>query len=143
MSTIRVLLVDDDADYLQTISLILEEEGIEVVGQAANGYAAIELARLLRPDVVVTDIDHPGPDGFAVTSAITEQLDGVKVLVFSGYAASSDVERSCLAGARGFLAKPEEPSVLTSAIRTIAAGGEFLSPDLAARTTVRRPTPDW
>ena len=143
MSSIRVLLVDDDEDYLQTISFVLSEEGIEVVGQATNGYAAIELARLLRPDVVVTDISHPGPDGYAVTRTITEQIDGVKVLVFTGYAASSEVERSWLAGARGFLAKPEEPSVLLSAIRTIAGGGEFLTPELAARTTVRRPTPDW
>jgi DNA-binding NarL/FixJ family response regulator len=143
MSTIRVLLVDDDEDYLQTISFVLSEAGIEVVGQATNGYAAIELTRLLRPDVVVTDISHPGPDGYAVTRTITEQIDGVKVLVFTGYAASSEVERSWLAGARGFLAEARGTIGPAECHPHDRRGGEFLTPELAARTTVRRPTPDW
>jgi DNA-binding NarL/FixJ family response regulator len=152
VSSIRVLLVDDDEDVCDGVRLLLDRgDGIEIVGEARNGHAAIEMTRRLRPDVVVTDIAHPGPDGYAVTEAVTEQVDGVKVVIFSGYAASTDVQRSWRAGARGFVAKPESVADLARAIKMVAAGGEFLSPGLSlvgppACTTppaARRFTPDW
>ena len=148
MSSIRVLLVDDDPFSIRTVEeALLDEEGFEIVGMAADGDSAIDMARRLRPDLVVTDIDHPGPDGFAVTCAIMEQIDGVKVLVYSGYGVPSYVERSRLAGATGFVVKPEHRSVLTNAIKTVAGGGGFVSPGLAPfvrtrRGAARRPKPD-
>jgi DNA-binding NarL/FixJ family response regulator len=151
MSSIRIVVVDDDECFREALRFGLDqEEGFEVVGEAADGYTAIEMTRRLRPHVVVTDIDHPGPSGYAVTEAIAG-VDGVKVLVFSGYAGTSEVQRSWQAGAMGFVVKGESMSVLTSAIKTVAGGGEFLSPGLslvdpptrATPPAARRPTPDW
>ena len=150
MSNIRVLLVDDDPFTLRTVECALaDEEDVEIVGQTEDGDTAIEMARRLRPDVVVTDIKHPGLDGYALTRALTEQIDGVKVVVLSGYSWPTYFERCRLAAATGFVVKPEPMSVLTSAIKTVAGGGEFWSPALVhalrlmseARTR-RRPTPD-
>jgi two-component system, NarL family, response regulator NreC len=152
MSSIRVLLVDDDTFWRQTFHCELhEEDGIVIVGEAKDGDTAIEMARRLRPDVLVTDIAHPGPNGYAVARAIVEQIDGVKILVYSGYAGWSHVERSLQAGAKGFVVKPERISVLVTAIKTVAGGGEFLSPGLSlprprtrptTRAATRRPKPD-
>jgi DNA-binding NarL/FixJ family response regulator len=152
MSSIRILLVDDDPFCRQTFHCDLKaEDGIEIVGEAEDGDTAIEMARRLRPDVVVTDIAHPGPDGCAIARAIAEQIDGVKVLVYSGYVGGTHLERSCEAGAKGFVVKPERISVLVTAIKTVAGGGEYFGPGVlflrprtrpATRATRRRPKPD-
>ena len=142
MSSVRVLLVDDHNLYREGLRLLLEQEDdIEIVGEAVDGYTAIDLTRRLRPQVVVTDIDHPGPDGYAVARAIADHVDGVKVLVLSAYDGSTYVERSWRAGAMGYVVKDDPIPVLASAIRTVAGGGEFVSPRLPAST--RRRTPDW
>jgi DNA-binding NarL/FixJ family response regulator len=147
VSSIRVLLVDDDDFYREAIRCVLEQEGdIEVVGEAGNGFTAIDLTRRLRPQVVVTDIAHPGPDGLAVAREVSNHVHGVNVLVLSGYDGSDHIEQSWDAGARGFVVKDEELSVLTSAIKAVAGGATFLSPRLSLRPPTRatgRRTPDW
>jgi two-component system response regulator DegU len=142
VSTVRVLLVDDHNLYREGLRLLLEQEdGIEIVGEAVDGYAAIDLTRRLRPQVVVTDIDHPGPDGYVVARVVSDHVDGVKVLVLSAYDGASYVERSWRAGATGYVVKDDPIPMLASAIRTVAEGGEFVTPRLPVPT--RRRTPDW
>jgi two-component system response regulator DegU len=141
--------MDDHELYREGLRCMLErEEDIEIVGEAVDGFAAIDMTRRLRPDVLLTDIDHPGPDGYEVAREISDHVHGVRVLVLSAYDGPLYVERSLEAGARGYVMKDEELSVLMNAIKTVAGGAEFLSPRLslspapAARATRRR-TPDW
>ena len=153
MSRIRVLLVDDVELARRTIRYELrKEEGIEIVGEAGDGDTAIEMARRLRPDVLVTDIVHPGLDGYELTRAVSEQLDEVKVVVYSAYISCIHIEQSLQAGAKGVLLKPEPTSVLKTAIETVASGREFLSPGASplpsrprptTRAARRQPKPDW
>src|SRR5690606_34044132 len=131
--TVRVLLADDHAAIRSGLRLILEHDpGIEVVGEAADGAAAVANARALRPDVVLMDVRMPGTDGIEATRAITS-AGLADVLVLTTFDIDEYVFGALRAGAPGFLLQNVEPSALIDAVRRVAAGDGVLAPELTRR----------
>ncbi|HTF46464.1 MAG TPA: response regulator transcription factor [Pseudonocardia sp.] len=132
------MLADDQALIRAGFRVLINSApDLEVVGEAANGSDAVELARTARADVVLMDIRMPGTDGLAATRRITQDDDlaGVKVLVLSTFEIDEYVFEALRAGASGFLGKGVEPDQLIAAIRLVAAGEALLSPT-ATRTLI-------
>jgi DNA-binding NarL/FixJ family response regulator len=101
-------------------------EGVEVLAAAADGVEALELARELRPDVVLMDLRRPRMEGAAATRAIREELPATQVLVLTTYADDESLFPALQAGARGYLTKDASAEEIEQAIRTLAAGGTHL-----------------
>jgi DNA-binding NarL/FixJ family response regulator len=101
----RVLLVDDAAAIRNAIRGVLEDAGIEVVGEAPDGVQGVALAGSLRPDVVLMDLRMPSSDGFQATAQIVQQHPGVRVVVLSAYESEESAEAVLAAGAFAFLPK--------------------------------------
>lgn len=137
---IRVLVVDDQALIRQAVTRILGlADGIEVVGEAADGQEAVAAASALSPDVVVMDIRMPRMDGIAATAAIcsrTEAAD-VRVLILTTFEEDEYIVRALRAGASGFIGKGAEPEAIVEAVRAVAAGDALLSP-AATRSLITR-----
>ncbi|MFJ9695963.1 response regulator [Kitasatospora sp. NPDC101183] len=129
--TIRVLLADDQALLRGAFRVLIDaEDDMEVVGEAADGREAVELARATRPDLVLMDIRMPGADGLGATAAICgdEELSGTRVLILTTFEIDEYVAQALRAGAGGFLGKGAAPEELLAAVRTVAAGDALLSP---------------
>jgi DNA-binding NarL/FixJ family response regulator len=132
----RVGLADDQEVVRAGFRLILESEGdLEVVGEAADGRQAIELARSARPDVMLMDIQMPGLDGLAATREILAApwSAGIRVLILTTFERDEYVFEALRAGAAGFLLKNSSPEDLIGAIRIVAAGDSLLSPSVTRR----------
>ena len=129
----RILLVDDQALVRSGFSLILSvEDDFEVVGEASDGAAAIELTRELRPDVVLMDVQMPVMDGIEATRRIV--AEGLaKVLVLTTFDHDEYVFDGLAAGASGFLLKNSDAEHLVEAVRTVAAGHALLAPQITRR----------
>lgn len=135
---IRVLLVDDDPLVRSALSLMLGgQSDIEVVGEAGDGLAGVELVRSLRPDVVLMDIRMPGMDGLEATRHIHSAASPPSVVVLTTFDADEHVVGAVAAGADGFLLKDTPPGDIVGAIRTVAAGDAMMSPS-ATRSLVAR-----
>ena len=134
--TIRVLVVDDQA-LLRTAfsSLIDAEDDLEVVGEAAEGRQAVELAASLTPDVVVMDVRMPVMDGIEATRQITADRAATapRVLILTTFDLDEYVFEALRAGASGFALKSRPLEELLSAIRTVAAGEALLAPSVTRR----------
>jgi DNA-binding NarL/FixJ family response regulator len=132
--SIRVLLVDDQQLVRTGFRMILaDEEGIEVVGEAANGTEALEAARELRPDVVVMDIRMPGMDGVEATTRLAAADDPPRVLVLTTFDADEHVVQALRAGASGFLLKDVPPDEFVRALRVVAGGEALIAPSVTRR----------
>jgi DNA-binding NarL/FixJ family response regulator len=131
--TVRVLLADDHAAIRSGLRLILEAApDVEVVGEAADGAAAVANARALRPDVVLMDVRMPGTDGIAATRTITgEGL--ADVLVLTTFDVDEYVFGALRAGAAGFLLKTVDAPTLLDAVRRVAAGEGVVAPEVTRR----------
>jgi DNA-binding NarL/FixJ family response regulator len=128
---IRVLLADDQALIRAGFRVLVESApDLEVVGEAATGTEAVEMARSSRADVVLMDIRMPEMDGLEATRRITadEDLAGVRVLILTTFEIDEYVFGALRAGASGFLGKGVEPAELQDAIRLVAGGDALLSP---------------
>lgn len=129
----RVLLVDDQALVRSGFSLILSvEDDFDVVGEAGDGAAAIELTRELRPDIVLMDVQMPVMDGIEATRRIVAE-DLAKVLVLTTFDHDEYVFDGLAAGASGFLLKNSDAEHLVEAVRTVAAGHALLAPQITRR----------
>jgi DNA-binding NarL/FixJ family response regulator len=116
----RVLVVDDDTFYAEAATAILEDGELEVVGQAADGREALELALALRPDVVVMDIHMPVMDGLEATRSLRRLLPTTKVVVVTSSPSASDRWSARGAGAHAFLAKELGTDALVEATLSAA-----------------------
>ena len=128
---IRVLLADDQALMRAGFRALLDaEDDLDVVGEAADGAAAVELSRRLRPDVVLMDVQMPGLDGIEATRRIAADPDlaAVRVLILTNYGLDSYVFAALRAGASGFLLKDADPADLLQAIAVVARGDALLAP---------------
>jgi CheY-like chemotaxis protein len=101
----RVLLVDDAAAIRNALRGVLEDAGIEVVGEAQDGTQGVAMAASLRPDVVLMDLRMPSSDGFEATAQIVNQLPDIRVVVLSAYESEESAEAVRAAGAYAFLPK--------------------------------------
>jgi DNA-binding NarL/FixJ family response regulator len=127
----RVVLADDQALIRAGFKVLIDSApDLTVVGEAADGAEAVELARSREADLVIMDIRMPGVDGLAATRMITadEDLAGVRVLVLTTFEVDEYVVDALRAGASGFLGKGVEPDELLDAIRVVARGDALLSP---------------
>jgi DNA-binding NarL/FixJ family response regulator len=131
---IRVLVVDDQRLIRDGIASLLGiEPGLVVVGTAADGRAALELAARLRPDVVLMDVRMPTMDGVAATVALRRDLPGCRVLMLTTFDDEDYVVRALRAGASGYLLKDVPAADLAQAIRLAHAGVDQYDPSVASR----------
>ena len=130
---IRVLLADDHSLVRQGFRRILEDESdVEVVGEAGGGAEAIELDRKLDPDVVVLDMSMPEINGLHAAIEILRHRPERRILILSMYDGAQYVRNALAAGVRGYILKNALETDLLRAVRTVANGGQFLSPELVA-----------
>ncbi|MEV6970319.1 response regulator transcription factor [Hamadaea sp. NPDC051192] len=128
---IKVLLADDQALMRAGFRALLDaEDELEVVGEAADGAAAVAEATRLHPDVVLMDVQMPGLDGIEATRRIAAdpRLSGVRVLILTNYGLDSYVFAALRAGASGFLLKDSDPAELLQAIAVVSRGDALLAP---------------
>lgn len=136
--SIGVLLADDQDIVRAGLRLLLDDEpDVRIVGEAADGQAAIDRARLLDPDIVLMDIEMPVLDGIEATRRVIAEADGPKVLVLTTFERDDYVAAALQAGASGFLLKSAPPEELVAALRTVAAGESILSPTVTRRLIER------
>ncbi|GIH16651.1 response regulator [Rugosimonospora africana] len=129
--TLRVVLADDQQLIRAGFRVLIDSaDDLEVVGEATTGVEAVQLARRIRPDLVLMDIRMPEMDGVEATRQITqdEQLAGVRILILTTFEIDEYVLQALRAGASGFLGKGVDPDGLLTAIRTVASGDALLSP---------------
>jgi DNA-binding NarL/FixJ family response regulator len=133
---IRVLLADDQELVRAGFQALLDaQDGIEVVGSAADGKEAVEMARRLRPDVILMDIRMPVLDGLQATREIAGdgKLHGVRIVILTTFELDEYVFDAIRAGAAGFLVKDTKPAELIEAVRVVAGGEALLSPSVTSR----------
>jgi two-component system NarL family response regulator len=131
--SIRVVVVDDhDLFRSGLVRLLGDQDGIEVVEEAADGERAVRVVGRVRPDVVLMDLGLPGMSGIEATRHIFEQMPGANVLVLTISDAQRDVIDAILAGARGYLLKESTLDEIIGGIRSAAVGQSTLSPRIAA-----------
>lgn len=131
--TIRILIVDDHSIVRTGLRTVLRRDPeLHVVDEAADGAAAIEKARRLRPDVVLMDLMLPGIDGIAATTTICSEMPETEVIILTSALESGPVAKAIRAGASGYLLKDAHPGELREEIKAAAAGQVHLSPQAAA-----------
>ena len=134
MKKINVLLADDHTVVRQGLRMLLDgEPDMTVVGEADNGLQTVQMARKLRPDVVVLDVAMPHLNGLEVTRRITRDLPDTRVLVLSSYSDEEYVQQLTEQGASGYLVKQTAANDLIKAIREAHKGNAFFSPSISKR----------
>jgi DNA-binding NarL/FixJ family response regulator len=132
--TVRILIADDQPLMRSALRTCLDAEAdFEVVAEVEDGLRAVEVARRLRPDVVVTDVRMPKMDGVAATRLLTSDPQPFKVLVLTTFELDEYIVEALRAGAGGFLLKDARPEELVHAVRVIAAGEAILAPAVTRR----------
>jgi DNA-binding NarL/FixJ family response regulator len=133
-----VLLVDDHKIVRYGIKAILgREEDFRVVGEAESGSEALQFLKRTQPDLVLMDIGLPGISGVEATAEITRHHPGCKVVILSMYGDENSVVGAVKSGARGFILKKVSESDLVEALRVVARGGAYLSPQVSDRLLTR------
>ena len=133
---IRILLADDHMVVRMGIASVLTfAGGMEVVGEAETGLAAVKLAHELKPDVVLMDLKMPGLGGAEATAQIHAQDPEVKVLILTSFAASVDIKKAMDAGASGALEKSSSRKEIIDAVRAVAGGRQVMNDEI--RNTLR------
>ncbi len=134
MAPIRILLVEDQTLMRQGLKTILDlEDGFEVVGEAADGQAAVEQAVLLRPDIVLMDIQMPRLNGVAATAQIVPLLPMSRVIILTTFDSDEYVFDGIKAGARGYLLKDTPATELLATIQRVHSGESIVQSSIATR----------
>lgn len=129
---IRILIVDDHPVVRWGLrGMLSRKPGLEVVGEAADGFEAVERARLLRPDVILLDLVMPRKDGVQTINEIRQEDPTVRVLILTSFPDDDKVFPVIKAGAQGYLLKDSPPSMLVQAIHDVHQGKSFLHPTIA------------
>ena len=140
---IRVLIADDHTIVRMGLTALLETEtDIQVVGQAKNGIEALTEARRLNPDIVIMDLMMPKKDGVEATVELKEQMPAVKVIILTTFGTSDGIAHTIDCGAAGAVLKSAEDTELVAAIRKVAAGGSYLSPEIKRQLAKDPPVPE-
>jgi DNA-binding NarL/FixJ family response regulator len=144
LEELRVLLVDDHDLFRSGLRTLLEDQGLQVVGEADNGRAALQLVAELAPDVVVMDLKMPGLTGVETTRQVSSIAPRTRVVVLTISADDDDVMAALLAGACGYLLKDSSIDQLVAGIHAAASGESLISPQIAAKVLqrLRAQTPD-
>jgi DNA-binding NarL/FixJ family response regulator len=127
----RVVIADDHTFYREGLARLLRKFGVDVVGEAPDGEAAVRLVEETSPDVVLLDLRMPGVSGLDAVRRLTEDATATRVLVLSVSAEESDVTDAIAAGASGYVLKDEPVEEVVAGIRAAAAGGARISPGTA------------
>jgi DNA-binding NarL/FixJ family response regulator len=135
--TLRVLLVDDHDLFRTGLRNLLEEQGVQVVGEAASGADALRIVREIAPDVVVMDLNMPGISGVEATREITSIAPLTRVVVLTISDQDDDVMDAIVAGACGYLVKDSSIEELMRGITAAAIGESLISPPIAAKVLQR------
>ncbi len=134
MKRIRVLLVDDQALFREGLATLLGlNPELELVGEAGNGAAAVEMWARLRPEVVLMDLRMPVMDGVEATRRILAMQPAARILVLTTFEEDAEVFAAVRAGAAGYLLKASPSEKLVEAIRAVAAGESVLQPSVTAK----------
>lgn len=141
--SIRIIIADDHTIVRHGLTRLLQQESdVEVVAQAQNGHATVELARELSPDIIVMDVGMPDLNGIDATQQILRESPEIKVLALSMHSGRKFVVAMLKAGASGYLLKDCALEELTTALQTIMSGRIYLSPaitDIVVESYVRQP----
>lgn len=142
MNPIRVLITDDHLIIREGLRLILETaDGIEVVGEAADGNACLQLAAVLQPDVILMDLRMPHMDGITAIERLRRDLPEIAIIILTTYNEDDLMIRGLQVGARGYLLKDTNREQLIAAIHAAARGETLLTPAILARILAVRTMP--
>lgn len=134
MPPVKVLVVDDHTLFRKgIINLLQAQSGIEVVGEAKDGREGIALARQLRPDVILMDVQMPGCNGIEATGAIRQELPEARIIMLTVSEQDEDLFSAIKAGARGYLLKSVEPDHLLKAIDLLMKGEAVIPHNMASK----------
>ena len=140
---IKVLIADDHTIVRAGLTALLgTEKDIEVVGEAKNGAEAVSNAVALHPDIVIMDLMMPKMDGVEATKELLRKAPSAKTILLTTYGTSDGIAHALRAGARGAVLKNADNSELAKAIRIVAQGGDYISPDIRQQLAADPPVPD-
>ncbi len=139
---IKVLLVDDHMVVRMGLTAVLRfEKDIAVVGEAEDGRQGVEAFQQLKPDVVVIDLRMPVMDGIEAIAAITQQTPDARILILTSFEDPLDIRRAFTLGAKGCILKNSSRGDLATAIRTVAKGGRYVSPEVEQQLRIAEELP--
>ncbi|HLH03692.1 MAG TPA: response regulator transcription factor [Bryobacteraceae bacterium] len=128
---VRVLIADDHPLIRSGLRTLLEREGeFEVIGEAADGYEAIELATALKPDIAMLDVSMPRLNGIDTAQHISQRIPRTRILLVSMHSDEAYILRALKSGARGYLLKASPELDVLRAVRAVAAGNAYFSPEV-------------
>lgn len=140
---IKVLIADDHTIVRAGLTALLgTEKDIEVVGEAKNGAEAVSNAVELHPDIVIMDLMMPKMDGVEATKELLRKAPSAKTILLTTYGTSDGIAHALKVGARGAVLKNADNSELAKAIRIVAQGGDYISPDIRQQLAADPPVPD-
>ena len=125
---LRILVADDNPSVVQMVRTLLELQGFEIVGLAADGSEAVALAQTMRPDVAVLDLDMPQVNGLDAARQLRAVCPATHLILLSAYSTQELVVSAFRTGIRGYVVKSDSTDDLVRAIREVSRGGIFLSP---------------
>ena len=132
--SVSVAIADDQEMVRTGFRMILQSlGGFSVLGEAASGDEAVELARRTRPDVILMDIRMPGIDGLRATEILMREMPALRVVILTTYGTDANLFAALRSGAVGFLLKDSKPGLLVEAVRNAADGNAMLAPDMTVR----------
>lgn len=141
--SIHILIADDHAVVRRGLRSILQiEKDFQIVGEASNGIEAVEMARRLKPHVIIMDLIMPEKSGSEATAEILAELPDTRILLLTTFGTADDVAKALEAGAVGALMKTSDESEIITSIRTVAAGGHAISNEIKRLMAENPPAPE-